>query len=112
VADLGDLRFGPSKKKLADLTDAELDDEVQRRRAARGGTDTAADKQKLAQLYASLELPFGAPKQAIESAYERLRAKYAPERFKDPDRHATAVELVDSLKKAYEGLLDRLKSDR
>ncbi len=111
MADLSTLRFGPRAKPLAELDDKELEDELRRRRSIRSAGRALPEQGRLTRLYASLELPFGAPKEAVDAAYQRLREKYAPDRFRaDPDRHAAANELAESLKRAYEGILEALKS--
>ncbi len=55
--------------------------------------------------YASLELEPGATMEKVEEAYGRLSKRYHPSRHEgNPAKHAAAVELMDSLTAAYDGL--------
>ncbi|MFW6067780.1 MAG: hypothetical protein ACOC97_05525 [Myxococcota bacterium] len=127
MAHLGKRTFGPAGKTLAALTDAELAEEAQRRRRARGaGRDgtaprpiasgaerTKATPERVRQWYANLELREGATLDQVEEAYERMVRRYDPERHReDPDRHRAAVALVRSLTRAYRGLVDHLRGSR
>jgi DnaJ-class molecular chaperone len=89
------------EKPLAELTDAELAAELTERRRLRGAPIlTGYTKQ-----YASLELADGATLAEVESAYERLRAKYEPfANGGDAQRSAAAKQLLDGLKSAYDAL--------
>lgn len=101
---LSDGPFGPSAKKLAELSDAELAAERERRL----GPETRGNRPALArvkQYLANLELDASATWPEIQRAYDKLRERYHPEKHEDhPERHETAVELTDSLNKAYEAL--------
>jgi DnaJ-class molecular chaperone len=109
-------------KTLQAWTDAELDAELVKRRMARakksgaaaesGGRverALAADKD-IAQAYANLELPKGAPLEEVEKRYAELSAKYAPEKHaSDPKRVELAKELRAQLTRAYDRLKAHLK---
>ena len=101
---LSDGPFGPDQKKLAQLTDEELAAELaeRRKRSPEGDRPTL---QRVKQYLANLELDPGASWPEIERAYARLRDRYHPDKHRDqPDRHETAVELTESLTRAYQAL--------
>lgn len=88
-------------KPLAELSDAELAAEIAERRKLRGTPALIG----YAKQYASLELSEGAPLVEVESAYQRLRAKYEPfANGADAQRSAAAKQLLDGLRSAYEAL--------
>ena len=87
-------------KPLAELTDAELHAELLERRKLRGAPLISG----YAKQYASLELPEGAPLEAVEQAYQRLRAKYEPFAAADTERGRAAKQLLDALRNAYDAL--------
>jgi len=101
---LSDGPFGPANKKLGDLTDEELASE----RARRHGKPEAREVpsiQRVKQYLANLELDAGATWPEIERAYKRLRDRYSPDKHSaHPERHETAVELTESLTRAYKAL--------
>lgn len=114
--------FGSAGKPLASLSDAELQLEVQTRRARRHGGGgimhasqvgdaSPADAAPLPltrqarQWLANLELDDNANLADVDHAYARLVARYAPAAdTSDGERRATARALLASLKKAHEGL--------
>lgn len=101
---MSDQRPLPSKP-LAELSDAELHTELAERRRRRGAPVLTG----YAKQYASLELAEGAPLEAVEQAYERLRAKYEPfANGGDPQRSAAAKQLLDGLRNAYDALRSAL----
>jgi preprotein translocase subunit Sec63 len=66
---------------------------------------------EIAQAYANLELPKGAPIEDVEKKYKELAAKYAPEKHaSDPARSELAKELRAQLTRAYERLTTYLRS--
>lgn len=96
-----------SAKPLGELTDAELQAELSARRARRGAP--VAVSVTHAKHYASLELAEGAGLDAVEQAYQRLRAKYEPfAAGTDPERSQAAKHLLDALHKAYDALRSAL----
>lgn len=125
---------GEPTKPLGDMTDAELDAEIERRRRNRTGASptprsttepetlpgrptapqtplrprTAAES-SLARAYANLELPDGASLERVKSAYRGLMERYHPDKhIDDPEAHAAALKLAQSLTKAYADLLAHL----
>lgn len=128
-----DLKLIPLPRPVADLSDAELEKERERRRAARADRGVSAlpdplgngavpegrvaralaahDRDRsLAQHYARLELEPGAPLVDIERKYTELRAKYDPSKFKkDPGKLAVATELSAELEKSHTALLNALR---
>jgi DnaJ-domain-containing protein 1 len=113
-------------KKLCELSDAELEEELQRRRRERGfsaPSEGAASRKrapgadrkktggppgwKVRQWFRDLELEPGASRAEVEEAYERLLAKYDPDKYSgDAEKHRAAVRLVVGLRHAYDGLRD------
>jgi hypothetical protein len=88
-------------KPLAELSDAELHVELVERRKLRGAPVITGH----AKHYASLELAEGAPLEAVEQAYERLRAKYEPFiATGDTERSQAAKRLLDALRNAHDAL--------
>ena len=102
---LSDGPFGPSGKKLSELSDDELRTERERRRGAPLPDAQRPTLQRVKQYLANLELSPGATWPEIERAYKRLRDRYSPDKHEGhPERHDTAVELSESLGKAYGAL--------
>ncbi|HSN82133.1 MAG TPA: hypothetical protein VLS88_06115 [Polyangiales bacterium] len=102
---LSDGPFGPSGKKLAELTDAELLEERRRRQGSEEPEQSRPGWARVKQYLANLELSPGATWTDVEHAYQRLLEQYRPERHtEDPERHRAARELTDSLTRAYRAL--------
>lgn len=102
---LSDGPFGPSGKKLAELTDQELLEERRRRHGDDEPEQRRPGWARVKQYLANLELSPGATLSDVERAYERLLERYRPERHaEDPERHRAAQELTDSLTRAYRAL--------
>lgn len=98
-------KFGPSGKKLAELSDQELRAERARRRGDPMPSDTRPTWTRVRQYLANLELSPGATWPEVERAYQRLFERYHPEKHSGhPERHETAKELSESLTKAYQAL--------
>ncbi len=113
--------MGIDGRRLAELSDEELELELRRRRSKRGFSGPADDALprgrggrktpgwKVRQWYRNLELEPGAPRQDVEEAYRRLEERYAPARHaEDPERHRAARQLVAGLREAYLGILRAL----
>lgn len=101
---LSDGQFGPSGKKLRELSDAELREEIARRRDVAPSTGRPSWK-GVKQYLANLELGPSATWPEVERAYKRLADRYHPDRHDDdPDRHQTAKDLTESLTRAYQAL--------
>ncbi|MBX3274785.1 MAG: J domain-containing protein [Sandaracinaceae bacterium] len=124
------MRIGD--KPLKDLSDRELEEELRRRRRARGqpvGAEPAARTErareaaprrapprregrhpgwKVRQWYRNLELAPGASRDEVEVAYVRLSEKYHPDRHPDPEKRRVATQLAAGLREAYRGLLEAL----
>jgi DnaJ-domain-containing protein 1 len=109
-------------KPLSELTDRELEEELQRRRRARGGGTGVAEptgetprlaaavkRAQVRQWYANLELKAGATVDDVRAAYQRLMARYHPDKHaSDPEKHRAATRLAHGLTEAYHGLLEQL----
>lgn len=127
------------RKPLRDMTDAELDAELERRRRARapGAASSSehetlpgkpakrppeparampprtAQEKSLARAYANLELAEGASLEQVKAAYRHLMERYHPDQhIGDPEAHAAALKLAQSLTKAYADLLAHLDPQR
>ncbi len=111
-----------SGRTIAELTDAQLEQELLRRRRARaqgrGETGRAThvtdrdnpEQKQLLQYYANLELAPGASLHDVKQAYKALVKRYHPDRHAgDPERARIATELVQSLTRAYEALTKHLE---
>ena len=102
---LSDSPIGPTGKKLRDMTDAELREEIDRRRNRRRPESSQPTQRRVKQYLANLELSPGATWAEVERAYGRLRERYDPDKHLDhPGRHDTALELSESLTRAYDAL--------
>jgi DnaJ-domain-containing protein 1 len=102
---LSDARFGPSQKRLADLSEEELLQERERRRRKQASDEPQPTWTRVKQYLANLELAPGATWPEVERAYKRLIERYHPDKHQtDPDRHRVAQELSDSLTSAYQAL--------
>ncbi len=90
---------------LRDMTNEELREEIVRRRDRRRPEGTQPTLRRVKQYLANLELSPGATWPEIERAYRRLRERYDPQKHEGhPERHEAAVELSDSLTRAYQAL--------
>lgn len=102
---LSDARFGPSAKRLANLSDKELLEERTRRRGEQPSKESRPTWKRVKQYLANLELSPGATWPEVERAYNRLRERYHPDKHEGhPERHRTAQELTESLTNAYQAL--------
>ncbi|MCA9600512.1 MAG: DnaJ domain-containing protein [Polyangiales bacterium] len=109
--------FGKAQKPLAELTDTELEAELQTRRRARGPvgppperrTSALDEARRVRQWYANLELPPGASLVEVEAAYRKLLEQFHPDRHAgDPEKHRAATLLVASLTEAHANLITYL----
>lgn len=111
-----------SHKRVAELSDEELEAELVRRRKARAESRSSAgpvastsdrdnpERQQLVQYYANLELPPFAPVDDVKRAYKDLVRRYHPDKHAgDAERQKIANDLVSSLTKAYEAILASLE---
>ena len=110
-------------RPLADLSDAELEEELLRRRrerAARRATGGAPEpkdadspqKKQISQYYANLELRPGASLEDVRTAYRELMRRYHPDKhLGDPERHRAATALAQSLTGAYHALVEHLEKE-
>lgn len=114
------MRIGD--KPLSELTDAELEEELARRRRARGysadrGASAPARRSsesgggapgwKVRQWYRNLELKPGASRAEVEDAYAKLMKRYDPDQYEDDEeKRRAAIRLVAGLGEAYYGLVD------
>ena len=117
------------QKALSELSDAELRVELERRRRARGTAVGSSHSQRTPssprrddgsipgwkvredhrKWYRALELEDGATVQEVEASYQRLLARYDPDRHReDPARFRDATKLAVGLGEAYYGLRDHL----
>ncbi|MCA9606625.1 MAG: J domain-containing protein [Myxococcales bacterium] len=120
------MRIGD--KALKDLSDRELDEELRRRRRARGApldappTPAATRRAprrgnqrhpgwKVRQWYRNLELQPGATRDEVELAYVRLSEKYHPDRHPDAEKRRLATQLAAGLREAYRGILESMDED-
>jgi DnaJ-domain-containing protein 1 len=110
------------QKRVAELTDQELEEELLRRRRARarnrseeergthGTQKDSPQRKQLLQYYANLELEPGASVADVRRAYRELMQRYHPDKHRqDPARLAAANQLARSLTEAYEALLAHLE---
>jgi len=116
---------------LDELTDAELEAEIERRyrarQSARGAAPRPANKTKasstrpastahprktappdeLRLAYAALEVPYGSDFATVRKSYRTLMRKYHPDRHAgSPDKQKAATELAQKLSAAYQ-LIER-----
>ncbi|HEY0706973.1 MAG TPA: DnaJ domain-containing protein [Polyangia bacterium] len=123
------------KVRLEDLSDEELEAEIERRRldreiderAARASTSTAHEPRRerpsaspprtprtpsdpIARAYAALEVPQGSDFETVRKAYRNLMRKYHPDRHTaSPEKQKAANELAQKLTDAYKTLEKRLR---
>lgn len=70
-------------------------------------------ERRLRELYAQLEVPYGAPFEEVKSSFRRLMRKYHPDLHAgDPIKHKTATQLTMSLTQAYNELETYLAGGR
>jgi len=107
---------------FSDFSDAELEKELQRRKAERDA-EARASKQRasapppaaatpnneIRKAYMALELPEGANFDAVKKAYRTLMRKYHPDRHQgSPEKQQAAHELTQRLTEAYNRLKKHL----
>ena len=112
------------EKPVHELTDAELEAELDRRRRARGSTGATAEvsprvqraleaiekDREVLQAYANLELPRTAKWGDVEARYRELLARFHPDKHRnDPERYRVALDVVAGLTRAYQILYERVK---
>jgi DnaJ-domain-containing protein 1 len=102
---LSDGPFGKEGKKLSELSEQELREVAALRRGERIAEEPPPALDRIRQYLANLELSPSATWPEVERAYRRLRDRYSPEKHEGhPERHETALELSESLSKAYQTL--------
>src|SRR5262249_2219123 len=70
-------------------------------------------ERKLRELYAQLEVPYGAPFDEVKKSFRRLMRKYHPDlHIGNPIKHKTATQLTMALTQAYSELEQRLRGSR
>ena len=114
---------------LDELSDAELEAEIERRyrarQAAKGASGRAstgarpaafrpgrkpAPPDELRLAYAALEVPYGADFATVRKSYRALMRKYHPDRHAgSPDKQKAATELAQKLTLAYELIQKRAR---
>ena len=68
---------------------------------------------RLRELYAQLEVPYGAPFEDVKKSFRRLMRKYHPDLHTgNPQKHKTATQLTMSLTQAYNELEQHLTGGR
>lgn len=76
-------------------------------------TNRAHQRPELARYYAALELPYGAGAEEVRAARKRLIKLYHPDRHaRDPEREATATEVLKAINHAHNELLKHLEGGR
>lgn len=117
------------QKPVSELTDRELEEELQRRRrlralgrgsassgpseAGRSWIAAASERVDLARHYAALELEPGASLSRVESAYRSLVAKFHPDKHKaDPEKHHAALKVVAELERSFRALAAHLQRNQ
>ena len=103
-------RFGPAHKRASELSDAELQAELERRRAvavaSTAPAGSALSARQSAQYLANLELPANAGPADVAAAYDRLAARYAAGRSSDDaGKRSASEQLLSSLTEARDALL-------
>jgi DnaJ-domain-containing protein 1 len=64
---------------------------------------------ELTRYYANLELPYGAPIDAVREARRRLLKRYHPDLHSaDPEKRRTATQLAQGLNRAHDELVSQL----
>lgn len=110
---------GRDDRPLSELSDRELEEELQRRRRERAmgrahggqrrGKPASPQEERLAQCYANLELSPGASLDEVRRSYRELMRKYHPDKYLgDPEKHRTAMQLARSLTEAYRRIVAHL----
>jgi DnaJ-domain-containing protein 1 len=119
-------------RALEDMTDDDLEAELERRKVERerearerearaAATERDRERQrdrvagsrenKIAQYYAALEVPYGSSLETVKQSYRRLMRKYHPDLHSGaPEKQKVATELTQSLSRAYSELEIALKN--
>jgi hypothetical protein len=123
---------GRRKVRLEDLSDEELEAEIERRRLDKELQDRTARAERashssagrerprtnptpsgvdpIAKAYAALEIPNGSDFETVRKSYRALMRKYHPDRHTaTPDKQKAANELAQKLTDAYKTLERRLR---
>lgn len=79
--------------------------EPRRDRPPPSSAGPAPSDKRLRELYAQLEVPYGAPFDEVKKSFRRLMRKYHPDlHLGNPQKHKTATQLTMSLTQAYNEL--------
>lgn len=98
--------FGSSKPP-GDDSEAAFDDELKRQ------TSNETWPAPILQAYAALEIPPGSDQAAVKKAYRSLLRRYHPDKHHThPAQEATANELTQAIREAYETLSAFLKEGK
>ena len=82
-------------------------------RAAATAERSARRRQALRELYAQLEVPYGASFEEVKKSFRRLMRKYHPDLHAgNPQKQKTATQLTMSLTQAYNELEQHLTGGR
>jgi DnaJ-domain-containing protein 1 len=116
--------------EFSSLSDAELDEEIERRRQAREEVEqatnrnyrpeprtsappprrTAAGDEAIRKAYAALEVPAGSDLEAVKRSYRRLMRKYHPDlNAGSSEKQRAATDLSQRLTEAYKTLERHLR---
>jgi DnaJ-domain-containing protein 1 len=86
---------------------------AQRKRMPPPRRVSASEEKRLRDLYAQLEVPYGAPFEDVKKSFRRLMRKYHPDlHVADAKKHATATQLTMALTQAYGELEKHLTGGR
>src|SRR5262249_39324021 len=74
-------------------------------RPPRSKVPPPSSEKRLRDLYAQLEVPYGAPFDEVKKSFRRLMRKYHPDlHVANPEKHKVATQLTMSLTQAYDEL--------
>jgi len=97
-------------KSVSEMSDEELQRELQRMRRARSEKprrrdDDSPETKQILQFYANLECSPGTPLDEVRASYRRMMEKYHPSKHADdPEKYRAATELAGSLTRALQGI--------
>jgi multidrug efflux pump subunit AcrA (membrane-fusion protein) len=102
-----------SASASASASSASRKQEQQRQRKAPPPSGPPIADKRLRELYAQLEVPYGAPFEDVKRSFRRLMRKYHPDLHAGhPQKQKTATQLTMSLTQAYNELEQHLTGGR
>jgi DnaJ-domain-containing protein 1 len=102
VEDMSDAELEAELRRRRDDRESRAAEDAERQRARARQATGGTRENKIAQYYAQLEVPYGSDLDTVKQAYRRLMRKYHPDLHSgDAEKQKVATELAQALSSAY-----------